>query len=741
MRLAFLKTWRRGVRRIPTSRRRYAPPPAGRVRVEALEDRALPSSVPIAPYGPPIVADGAAPVGWTVYQQITDPDGKTILVGSAPDAAKVNAVVPTDFAVARYNADGSLDTSFGDGGLVVTAVNGGTDVAYGAVVQPDGKLVVVGSADSVTTFDDSGAATAVQPGGFALVRYNADGNLDATFGTGGMVVTSFGTPDQGVGVADAVALQPEGGIVVGGSAPGTDPSGNEQSSESTLARYTADGALDDTFGNAGVVQLSFGGADAVGTVSTQSDGTILATGTSYQDGAGVMTDGSGPYTLSVTVQLNADGSLDTSFGDGGELIAGQPDSQGQPGGDGGSGSGSGTVGDGGNAFDPGAVIPPGWAVNEQVTQPDGKVIVVGSAYDAATSAQDFAVARFNADGSLDTTFGTGGLVVTPFATPDFNAASADVVALQPDGGIVVGGSAPGTDPSGSKQPSEFTLARYTADGALDSSFGNGGIVQVSFGGEDQVDTVAIQPDGTIVATGTSFASGSQSSYTLSVTVQLNPDGSLDSSFGNGGELITGRVDWVDSGSGVGLGADGGGGIPVASAGSAPPSRPGKDGGSGGAQNFAGPGALSADGASPVSAAGASGTLAPPSPAIILPGTAITDGVIAVAHQLAVLMAGQPSPVPPAPTGGPAQAAANSAPSAPVAAPAVNPVNAAADVVHRAAGPAVPDDSADGNDQSPSDPLIESNDVVAVRCDDYFAELSLRPPAAEAGPAEAAPDPD
>src|SRR5262245_25334602 len=115
-------------------------------------------------------------------------DGKVVVAGT----------VANNFGVARFNADGSLDTSFGSGGLVVTDIAGGNDLCQGVVIQADGKIVVAGGAANGATGTD-----------FALVRYNPDGSLDSSFGSGGIVVTPFGTTGS-FDMANAVALQADG---------------------------------------------------------------------------------------------------------------------------------------------------------------------------------------------------------------------------------------------------------------------------------------------------------------------------------------------------------------------------------------------------------------------------------------------------------------------------------------------------------------------------------------------------
>jgi uncharacterized delta-60 repeat protein len=320
---------------------------AAQIRVEALEERTLLNGFPIVPTVMP-------PRGWAIYQEIHDAAGDIILVGSAPDATRIFGPT-TDFAVARYTADGQLDPSFGNGGMVVTALNPFDvgDIAYDAVVQPDGKLVVVGSENPWRYLDELGTVHVVS-GGFALVRYNTDGSLDTTFGSGGEVITPISsplTPDWSWAQALAVALQPDGSIVVAGTASGPglpDPPPSSFISgmnEFTIARYTGDGQLDNSFGTGGVVQVCFGGRDVADAVSVNADGTILVCGTSEPflfDPAmgGIWPDGSvsptPDSTVNVWVLLNSDGSVADMSGNGGCM---NPGGSQDPPGDGGGGGG------------------------------------------------------------------------------------------------------------------------------------------------------------------------------------------------------------------------------------------------------------------------------------------------------------------------------------------------------------------------------------------------------------------
>ncbi len=293
-------------------------------------------------------------------------------------------------------ASGALDGTFGTGGKVTTDFAGDMDEAHGVVVQADGKFVAAGVAKTSRSQD------------FALARYNPDGTLDGTFGTGGKVTTDFNGGDD---AAFAVVLQPDGKIVAAGVAK------TSRSQDFALARYNPNGSLDGTFGTGGKVTTDFAGDDdAAFAVALQPDGKIVAAGgakASYR---------SQDFALA---RYNPNGGLDTTFGTGGKVttdFAGDTDE-----------------------------------AHGVVVQLDGKIVAAGVAN--TSRAQDFALARYNPDGGLDTTFGTGGKVTTDFAGGD-DAAFA--VALQPDGKIVAAG---GADAGGSRSSyrgsgEDFALARY-----------------------------------------------------------------------------------------------------------------------------------------------------------------------------------------------------------------------------------------------------------------------------------------
>ena len=347
------------------------------------------------------------------------PDGKILIAGSANG----------DFALARHNADGTLDTSFGSGGSVTTNL-GGIDEGFDLALQPDGKIVMVGRSGGLTGFD------------FGVVRYDADGSLDTAFGTGGVVRTDFA---GGADYAHGVAIQADGKIVVAGQA------GLANDNDFALARYDGDGTLDATFGSGGTVTTNVAGVTDLGNaVALQPDGKIVVVGA---------VDPSHTFDYHFGLARYAtDGSLDTSFGQGGTI-----------------------VGDLGSAA--GVVV-----------QPDGKIIAAGNGFDSGPLVTfDFVLARYDADGSRDATFGDDGRVTTDLsADQDFG----EGVALQSDGKIVVVGQRT------TSTVYDLAIARYDTDGSLDTSFGTGGSLSTDFNGSgDLGKDVAIQPDGKIVVGG------------------------------------------------------------------------------------------------------------------------------------------------------------------------------------------------------------------------------------------------
>jgi uncharacterized delta-60 repeat protein len=466
------------------------------------------------------------------------PDGKVIVVGS--DAGSLQG----DFAITRYNPDGNLDAAFGQGGRVTTDFLGGSDAARGVVVQPDGKIVVVGSAAA----PGSPAANS-----FALARYNPDGSPDTTFGTGGKVTTALGAN----GTANGVVLQPDGKIVVVGS------SYTAGAGSFAVARYNPNGTLDPVFGTAGKVLTAFpassllgGGGGAATAAALQADGKIVVVGSGTPNANTLATD------LAV-VRYNANGTLDGTFGLAGRVFADLGSANDQAAAVGLQGDGkivvAGSYGAPGQedlallrlnangtpdaGFGKSGRAVAGFhaqgpeAAAGLFIQGDGKILAVGtSSTTSGPAATGFALARFTAAGVLDTTFGSGGRVTVPQAT--VTGASAHGVAAAAGKLIVVGTTA--APAAGSVSRTDFIAARFNADGTIDTAFG-GGKVATNFAapGDSSASAMVLQPDGRVVVAGYVIVPGVPGNPVAVGLTRYNPDGSVDASFGSGGQAVAG----------------------------------------------------------------------------------------------------------------------------------------------------------------------------------------------------------
>jgi uncharacterized delta-60 repeat protein len=355
-----------------------------------------------------------------------------------------------------------------------------TDWADALAIGKDGRIVVAGMSRRKAISSDNA---------FALARYTTAGRLDAGFGRGGRVLTSFPSPRT----ASAVVALPDGRTIAAGGVW-------------TLVRYTRGGRIDSTFGHGGTVTTDFGLGKAAYLVAralaVQPDGKIVAAGSA------------GRYFA--LARYTGAGKLDPAFGRGGKVLARY-------------------YGDGANAV---------------AIQPDGKILV------GATSR----IVRYTPHGALDSSFGVGGVVRL---RGDVTISS---LALEPDGKIVGAGTSnvkragpvTGTD-------LDFSLIRYDGDGRLDASFGDGGTVFTNFGEDptgnsggssDGASVVAVQPDGRIVAAGTTdvrgvfcggrHLSGVGSRENMSICddvalARYDDDGSLDPTFAKGGKVVAPSV--------------------------------------------------------------------------------------------------------------------------------------------------------------------------------------------------------
>jgi uncharacterized delta-60 repeat protein len=364
-------------------------------------------------------------------------DGKLVVVGTT---YQDNDFSGEDFAVARYNPDGTLDKTFGVGGKVQTDFPGLAAVASSVVVQPDGKIVVAGGAFPLFTF----------LGDIKVARYNPDGSLDNSFGEGGIVTTSFTAGSY----AYAVALQPDGKIIAAGTDFVDFSFEDDSNTDFGLARYNPDGTPDTSFGGSGKVSTDFDGFnDDAFSILVQPDGKLVAVGSAKNP--------ANFYDFAAARYLS-DGTIDTTFGVAGKVRTDFNN----------------------HDFD---------RAMSAVLQSDGKIVAAGFTIFGG-GFQNFAVARYSAGGVLDTSFGSGGMMQIDFGSC---CQSANKVLLQPNGKVITVGY-----PNSESSDSDFLLARLTSDGSLDPTFGAGGKVRTSFGDlNGGANGAVFQPDGKIVVVG------------------------------------------------------------------------------------------------------------------------------------------------------------------------------------------------------------------------------------------------
>ena len=386
-----------------------------------------------------------------------------------------------NFAIFAFAASGDLDPTFGTGGRVLTRFPIGATIfrpraeAQDLLIQPDDRIVAVGFARRDANLVED----------FALARYNADGTLDTAFGDGGRVRTPIGLQANAL----AGALQPDGKIVAAGFAYiGPD------NWAFALARYLPNGSLDAGFGSGGkVITDFFGNLDEAAAVAVQPDGKIIAAGFARRD-AGLNDD----FALA---RYNADGSPDASFGTAGKVTT-----------------------DFFNSND---------LIEAMILQPDGKIVVAGRAFVPNATGTDFALARYNPDGTLDASFGAGGKINTPF-TQNFDE-YASGLAIQPDNKLIAVGRA---DPNLTGRHFNFAVARYNPDGTLDAAFDGDGKFVNDFAGNNRFDwanAVAVQGNGKILVAGTAFHNNGVDDF---ATLRLNTNGSIDTSFNGSGKILT-----------------------------------------------------------------------------------------------------------------------------------------------------------------------------------------------------------
>jgi uncharacterized delta-60 repeat protein len=442
------------------------------------------------------------------------------ITSAVTDAAGITISAPFSWSFTTIPAPGTLDATFGTGGKVRTALGFSDDAAFAAAIQQDGKIVAAG----YSTLTSATTNTTIIDYYFTIVRYQTSGALDTTFG-----FTQNGWSDDIVGTARAVELQPDGRIVAAGDTGDTTIitavtttitttiTTTLPNSDFLIARYNVNGTLDPTFGphaNGTVVMDTGYDHDVVRSLAIQSDGKIVVVGDGINSGS--------PNYVSIIARFNTDGTLDTSFANGGIItdtsrttsralvVKMQQDGKFVVGGNFQNGSGPASFylarydlnGALDTSFNFGMVTAsPGTdpvLVSLAILQ-NGKIIVVGTT-NMNTNADVFLM-RYNADGTLDTTFGSTGTVITDDMIHGRETAAG--LAVQSDGKIVV--SATFQPSTGSILTNDFALFRYNADGSLDTTFGNGfGMVTTDLGSanDDVAYDVQIQQDGNIVIVGT-----------------------------------------------------------------------------------------------------------------------------------------------------------------------------------------------------------------------------------------------
>jgi uncharacterized delta-60 repeat protein len=394
--------------------------------------------------------------GAEIQKIVLQPDGKLIAAGYAQNTG--SAV--RQFALARYRPDGSLDTTFGSSGRVFTTIPGGNATAYDAVIQPNGRIVVVGMLDTGARYSS------------VIVRYNSNGSLDTSFSGDGILVYNYNA--DSTDHATSVLLQPDGKILVASNA--VVPVGGSPVYSFYITRYTSGGALDTTFNTTGRTIGEFGlfttGHVRIG---LQPDGKIVAAGPG----------GNGSNIDFAAVRFNANGSFDGTFGSGGRVYTNFS----------------------------GNDVPRAMAM-----LPDGRFVVGG--YNGEPGGTSLMLVRYTANGGMDSTFGFGGFVVHNIG--EYND-TVDAIAVQPDGETVVVGRTDATIGN-----TDLAIVRYRANGLSDTTFAGTNAKKISFGnGYDYGYTVAVQPNGRIVAAGSGQVQTTTPSFAVARLLGRGTPGDFD----------------------------------------------------------------------------------------------------------------------------------------------------------------------------------------------------------------------
>lgn len=346
------------------------------------------------------------------YALALQPDGKVVVAGSAG----------VDAGVFRLTADGALDTSFdGDGRVAIDS--GGLEAAHALALQPDGKVVVAGFTNVAGTQD------------VVVYRLNPNGSLDPSFDGDGRL----GIDSGGDEFAEDLAVQSDGKMLIAGR--------TSIGSDVALYRLNADGSFDPSFDGDGRLGIDLGGGETATSVVVQADGKILVAGRTSVNSSGIV------------LRLNPDGSSDTSFAGGGVF-----------------------------AIDLGGSE----SFSAVRLQPDGKIVVAGTSRAVPGPASNAIVLRLNANGSPDSTFDGDGRVIV-----DAGGGDATALALQADGRVLVAGY--GRDLPAVE--SYISVARLNVDGSLDTGFGDDGRVAIVAADWEIAYAIAVQQDGRAVVAG------------------------------------------------------------------------------------------------------------------------------------------------------------------------------------------------------------------------------------------------
>ena len=368
------------------------------------------------------------------YAVLELPTGKILVAGETYYAGGRQTLLM------RYNSDGSLDTGFGNSGVIFAQVLGSSNSIFRAIaLQPNGKIVLGGAAD----FGNGDE--------LVIARFTTDGVPDASFGAGGFVTVSL--PGFGAYI-DAIELQADGKIVAGGS---VNNDVQFMGYAFVLARFNVDGTLDSSFGSAGIVTTDivpgggYNSLEQLNDICLQANGKIVATG--YSD------------TNAVALRYTSNGDLDSTFGTMGLVTLG-----------------FGASGQGGSGFS---------AVEQDA---NGKLLFSG--YTVTFTFNDMLLVRLEENGSLDPVFGNGGAVITHTGTSRDAALDLE---LQPDGKIIIAGF---SVEDSLTQFNNFALVRYDSLGNLDPTFGNNGVVHtIVDSSSNAIQAITLQADGKVLAVG------------------------------------------------------------------------------------------------------------------------------------------------------------------------------------------------------------------------------------------------